>query len=111
MNTNENVDSSFGTIIDTVRNALRIKSHTFDEEIQDLIEACLKDLSLVGISSSKLNKLDDPLIKSAIYNYSKANFGLDNSDSEKYRLSYENLRLKMSISDEYTKEGKDHVDG
>lgn len=109
MNSNENVDSSFDQIIKDVRTALRIKSTSFDGEIKDCINACLKDLSLIGVSSSKLKQLSDPLIKKAIYNYSKAEFGQENGDSEKYRAAYESLRLKLSISDEYIKEDKDYV--
>lgn len=104
MNSDEKQNNSFEKIVSDVRNALRIKSINFDEEIKDCINACLKDLSLIGISSSKLNQYDDPLIKKAIYNYSKAEFGQENPDSEKYRAAYENLRLKLSISSEYTEE-------
>lgn len=110
MSSDEKENNSFEKTVRDVRNALRIKSKSFDEEIKDCINACLKDLSLIGISPSKLKLLGDPLIKKAIYNYSKAEFGLNNTDSEKYRAAYESLKLKMSISSEYTEEVINNVE-
>lgn len=103
-------EKTFETVVGEVRNILRIKSLSFDTEITECIKACLKDLSLIGISSEKLSDLSDPLIKSAIYNYCKAEFGLDNTDSAKYKEAYEQLKIKLSISTEYTKGKVKNVD-
>ena len=40
----------------------------------------------------------EPLIKRAIILYCKANFGLDNKDSEKYQAAYNNLTERLSLS-------------
>ncbi len=80
-------------------------NHTHhDGEIIDLIEAARADLLLGGISASKVESENDALIKRAILLYVKANFGLDNPDSEKYANSYETLKKHLQLSDEYTKE-------
>lgn len=85
-------------MLEKVKLALRIKSNKLDEEITDLIEACKIDLSLSGV-----RKIEDtdPLIQQAIKLYCKANFGLDNKDSEKYQKSYDMLKISLSLCGDY----------
>ena len=85
-------------MLEKVRLALRIKSIKLDEEIEDLIEACKIDLSISGVR--KINE-DDPLIQRAIIIYCKANFGMDNNDSEKYQKSYDLLKQSLSLCGDY----------
>lgn len=88
-------------MLEKVKLALRIKSNKLDEEITDLIEACKIDLSLSGV-----RKIEDtdPLIQQAIKLYCKANFGLDNKDSEKYQKSYDMLKISLSLCGDYNVE-------
>lgn len=80
-------------------------SHTHhDGEILDLIETAKADLKLGGILPAKVENESDALIKRALLLYLKAEFGLDNPDSEKYRNSYETLKKHLQLSDEYTRE-------
>ena len=88
-------------MLEKVKLALRIKSNKLDEEITDLIEACKIDLSLSGV---KRIKDTDPLIQQAIKLYCKANFGLDNKDSEKYQKSYDMLKISLSLCGDYNVE-------
>ena len=88
-------------MLEKVKLALRIKSNKLDEEITDLIEACKIDLSLSGV---KRIKDTDPLIQQAIKIYCKANFGLDNKDSEKYQKSYDMLKISLSLCGDYNVE-------
>lgn len=82
----------------SIKLALRIKSSAFDEEITELIESSKIDLQISGITKIKE---DDPLIRQAIKTYCKANFGLDNKDSEKYQSSYESLKQHLSLCGDY----------
>lgn len=84
-------------MIDQVKRELRISSTAFDEEVSDLIEAAKLDLKIPQINELKILE-NDPLIQRAIILYCKANFGLDNKDSEKYQKSYDNLAQKLSLS-------------
>jgi uncharacterized phage protein (predicted DNA packaging) len=88
--------------IEAVRQALRISHIYLDEEIRDLIQAARADLRLIGILESKTDDESDPLIRRAVIVYVKAEFGLDNGDSVKYRESYEMLKLHLALSDAYT---------
>ncbi len=86
------------------RRYVRISHNRHDGEIIDLIGAARADLLLGGIIASKANSETDSLIRRAVFLYVKAEFGLDNDDSEKYRDSYETLKKHLQLSDEYTKE-------
>lgn len=85
-------------LLDDVKLSLRISNVVYDSEIQDLIDECKADLVLCGV----LKIIDtDTLIKKAIITYCKANFGLNNSDSEKLNQSYEAIRNHLSMSIDY----------
>ena len=85
-------------MLQDVKSSVRIINNKFDVELLYLIEAAKTDLLIAGVTK---NDEDDPLIKRAIILYCKANFGLDNKDSEKYQNSYENLKEKLSLCGDY----------
>lgn len=85
-------------MLEKVKLSLRIKNNKLDTDILDLIEACKIDLSLSGV---KVINESDPLIIQAIKLYCKANFGLDNDNSEKYQTSYDLLKMSMSLCGDY----------
>lgn len=87
-------------MLKSCKKALRISSSNtiFDDEIQDIIIAAKKDLNITGVVNVDI---EDPLIRQAIIMYCKAEFGIDNKDSEKYRNTYELLRNKLSMCGEY----------
>lgn len=88
-------------MLEKVKLALRIKSNKFDDEILDLITSAKMDLSIAGVRKIKET---DPLIQQAIKIYCKANFGLDNKDSEKYQKSYDLLKQSLSLCGDYNVE-------
>lgn len=83
------------------RGYLRITSTKLDGEIKDLINAARDDLVLGGVLPVRASDEGDALIKKAIRAYVLADFGLDNEDSEKYRASYESLKVSLTLSTEY----------
>ncbi|MBS6486363.1 head-tail connector protein [Veillonella sp.] len=85
-------------MLEKVKLALRIKSVKLDEEIEDLIEACKIDLSISGVR--KILE-EDPLIQRAIIIYCKANFGMDNNESEKYQKAYDLLKQSLGLCGDY----------
>lgn len=85
-------------MLESIKLALRIKSSAFDAEINDLIEEAVRDLETSGIVNISL---DDSLISKAIKTYCKANFGIDNKDSEKYQESYELIKNKLALCGDY----------
>lgn len=80
-----------------VKLALRINNNAYDEEINDLINACKKELELAGIAPSNIVDTDPIIIRIIIF-YCKLNFGLDNDESEKWLLSYESLKSFLCLN-------------
>lgn len=90
-------------LIDDIKQVLRIRTNALNIEVQDIVDSAKADLKLSGILVSKI--LDtDMLIKRAIILYCKANFGLDNKESEKYQAAYNSLKIHLTLSQEYTVE-------
>ena len=85
----------------SMRRCVRATSTAHDAEITDLINAARADLVLGGVLESKANDESDPLIKRAVSTFVKAEFGLDNEDSEKFRASYKEQRNGLTLSDDY----------
>ena len=87
--------------IDDMRLYLRISATALDAEIIDLVNAARKDLLLGGVHPDHVFCEEDALIKRAISTYLKAEFGLDNDDSEKYHAAYTNLKTRLTLSNYY----------
>ena len=90
-------------MIESVKGALRVTSNDplIIEEIEDLIESARLDLQISGVSKEKANNDNDPLIKRAIIFYAKANYGLDNPDSDRFQDSYVMLKQHLSLAGDY----------
>lgn len=87
-------------IIDDVKQNLRISHNALDLEISDLVDAAKAQLVISGVTKSVLVS-PDPLMKRAIILYCKANFGLDNKDSEKYQARFDSLVSHITLCPEY----------
>ena len=85
-------------MLESIKKSLRISGAIFDTEIQELMNAALADMKLSGISCQNVQ---DPLIRRAVTIYCKANFGLDNKDSEKYQKSYDMLKNHLCLAGDY----------
>ena len=85
---------------------VRLTSTAFDGELVDLIRAAREDLALAGVLPERTRDEADPLIKRAIMNYLKAEFGLDNEDADKYRAAYERLKVSLAMSSDYVGGGE-----
>jgi hypothetical protein len=87
------------TLTEKMRAALRISSTSekITEEINDCIAACKADLANDGVK-----RIDEKngLIIRAVTLYCKAEFGYNNN-AEKFRNSYDTLKMRLSMSKEY----------
>ncbi|MCM3536591.1 head-tail connector protein [Priestia endophytica] len=86
------------SLLDKVRKELRITHKELDDELQDLINAGFMDLKIAGVNKASE---DDPLIIRAIKVYCKANFGLNNEEADRYRDSYNMLKMHLSLAGDY----------
>ena len=91
-------------LIDKVKVALRIAVNDYDAEIQDLIDAGLKDLGITDIKAALLTEEDtEPLIERAVITYCKMNFGYLAVDQyQKFKASYDEQKAQLLMSSAYT---------
>ena len=87
-----------------VRLYVRLTAQTFDSELTDLINAARADMVLGGVLEARAADEIDPLVLRAVATYVKAEFGLDNADSEKYRAAYNELKTRLMLADAYITE-------
>lgn len=88
---------------DEVKLELRIKNTAFDNEIAGLIAEAKMKIKLCGVLATKVDT-PDALVSRAIKLYCKANFGLNNEDSDKYEKSFIALVTHLTLSTEYIEE-------
>lgn len=88
-------------MLEVVKQALRIRSDSLNDEVLELIESAKLDMSVAGVKKIDTN---DKLIRRAIIIYCKANHGLDNKDSEKYQKSYDILIQRLALCGDYNVE-------
>lgn len=89
------------TNLKKVRQALRISTTDFDDEINDLIQSAMKDLGIAGII---FEDTTDPLILRAVITYCKIHFGdLDQlGDYDRLKASYDEQKAQMQMATGYT---------
>jgi hypothetical protein len=79
-------------LLDDVRVALRVVSTKTDSEVKAWIDAAKRDMRRVGIREELLAEGEDgsmdPMAHAAVIMYCKANYGFDNSDSDRYWSRY-----------------------
>lgn len=81
-----------------VKMALRISVNSYDNELNQLIDAAKLDLGIAGVD---LPTTLDALCERAIITYCKCNFGVpDNYD--KLKASYDEQKAQLRVSSDYT---------
>lgn len=93
-------------MLSKVKLALRINNNAYDNEINNLINACELELELAGIASSNIVETNAMIIQ-AIILYCKAYFGIGNADAEKFINAYEHLKAFLCFA---YKEPQNEVD-
>lgn len=93
-------------MLETIRNALRFSSEALDDEIQDTIDACYKDMQRVGIEIfDEEGKIKESVERNALIiacqkQYARWMFNFENA-AERYRISYESMRDGISLCGDY----------
>lgn len=80
------------------KTALKITTTDFDAEIGDLVDACLKDLQIAGVTTTTTT---DALIIRAVCTYCRASWGSP-SDYDRLKASYDEQKAQLSMSSSYT---------
>ena len=90
-------------IVDSARAWLRISTNQRDDEIKQVMEACLIDLKNGGVA-----KIDteDSAIRQCLKLFLKSQFGYD-ADAERFAKAYEFLKCSLALSGDYNVEDSD----
>ena len=96
-------------LLQAVKTTLRETSTDFDPEIKSYIDGCAINLQTAGVLPSFFaNTLTvdtvDPQILQAVRLYCLANYGLYNTDAERYDRSYHSLKALLCTNRKYTQE-------
>lgn len=94
------------TILEKVKLALRITTDDFDTELTDMINACLADLGIAGVTETDTS---NALLIRAICTYCKYHFGDINGVEmlERLKASYDEQKAQMQMATGYTNWLKD----
>lgn len=87
-------------LVASAKTWLRITSSTVEDEIKQVMEACLIDLKNAGVVTIDS---DDAMIKQALKLYLKSQFGYD-PEADRFGQSYEFLKISLALSGDYNAE-------
>ena len=85
-------------MIDKVKQALRITTDAYDEELNNLILASKLDLGIAGVT---LPAELDAICEVAIITYCKINFG-NPEDADRLKQSYDEQKAQLTMATGYT---------
>lgn len=91
-------------MLEKVKQALRISTSAFDDELFGLIEASKLDLGVAGVTPGEE---PDALVERAMITYCKLHFGDAAGDEyERLKRSYDEQKAQLSMATGYTDWGK-----
>ena len=79
-------------VLASVKQAMRIKTNAYDAGITQLINACIKDIGVVGVTIE--NATEDALLIQAIITYCRLNFGTP-PDYDRLKASYDEQKAQL----------------
>jgi hypothetical protein len=92
------------TILQEVKKALRIaQTNAFDDEVTNLINACLLDLQMVGIVNHVDTTSLNPYTLDVVKIYCKMNFGdVPPEEYDRLKASYDEKKAQLQMSTGFT---------
>ena len=93
------------TLLSKVKLALRVTTDAFDAELSQLIDACIADMRIAGISTETIGTeyLSEPMVVMAVTTYCKINFGkIDGAEYDRLKASYDEQKKQLSMATGYT---------
>ena len=84
-------------MLTNIKNALRITTTAYDDELENLIDAALLDLGVAGVETDE----EDAIITQAVITYCKMNFGIP-EDYDRLKKSYDEQKAQLATCTGYT---------
>ncbi len=91
-------------MLNKVKDALRVKTNAYDDELTNLINAGLLDLGVAGVEF----ETPDDIVVQAVITYCKMNFGLP-EDYDRLKKSYDEQKAQLATCTGYTNWGGSNV--
>ena len=90
-------------LIRKVKMKIRISHNVLDEDVEDTIAACLKDLQIgrIQVPTPDDPQAIDPLILNAIKLYCRAEFTEDTGKAADYMARYDALKSNLQMAEGY----------
>jgi hypothetical protein len=94
------------SLLDDARVAVRVTSTATDSELQMWVDAAIADMRRCGVRDELLDEESetfDPMVRSAVVCYVKANYGFDNAEAPRFTSTYKSIlaALLNSKANEY----------
>lgn len=94
------------SLLDDARVAVRVTSIATDSELQMWVDAAIADMRRCGVRDELLDEeaeTFDPMVRSAVICYVKANYGYDNAEAPRFTATYKAIlaALLNSKANEY----------
>lgn len=83
-------------LVNAAKLALRVKTNTFDSEIEELLDAAMLDMGVAGVEP-----LNDPLVRRAAITYVRMNFG-EPDEYDRLKKSYDEQKAQLATCTGYT---------
>jgi hypothetical protein len=84
--------------LDKVKQALRIKTDAYNDELMDLVAAAEQDLGVAGVI---IPQKSQEIVLRAIITYCKMSFGLP-EDYDRLKASYDEQKAQLVTASDYT---------
>lgn len=94
-------------LIASARQWLRISTTSRDAEIEQVLEACLIDLSIGGVA---VIDVSDPAIQQVMKLYLKSQFGYD-ANASRFGQAYEFMKIALALCGDYSTTPEGESDG
>ena len=91
-------------LIEKARMALRIKTESFDEQINDLLDSALIDMHIAGV---EIPETITPIVETAAITYVAVHFGEPDA-YDKLKKSYDEQKAQLATFTGYTDWGNSH---
>ena len=90
-------------LLDKVRMGCRVTTTAFDEELNDLICAGIRDIGITDVKPELLQNVNQlpPLVQRAVITYCRLNFGQPD-DYDRLKRSYDEQKAQLLMSSDYT---------
>lgn len=89
-------------LLQKVKQVLGQTEDTFNDQLKDLINACLLDLQIAGVAVSQVeNVLSNPLIIRAVITFCRVNFG-EPDDYDRLKRAYDEQKAQLSMYTGFT---------